>query len=85
MAKQSGSHRPSVPKAVPEEVLQDTARLEALFASIGEGVITTDETGAITRINKTALELLGRTQREVLHRHFLDVVIAVHDNGKERL
>lgn len=66
----------------PEESLHDTARLEALFASIGEGVIATDETGTITRINKVALDLLGLREREVLHSHFLDVIISVHDNGK---
>ena len=74
--------RPGGARAIPEELLQDTARLEALFASIGEGVIATDETGAITRVNKTALELLGKTQKELLHQHFLDIIIAVHDNGK---
>jgi len=67
---------------VPEESLHDTARLEALFASIGEGVIATDESGTITRINKTALELLGIREADALHKHFLNVVIAVHDNGK---
>lgn len=65
-----------------EESLHDTARLEALFASIGEGVIATDETGTITRVNKVALDLLGLREREVIHQHFLDVIVSVHDNGK---
>lgn len=69
-------------KRHPEESLHDTARLEALFASIGEGVIATDETGTITRINKVALDLLGLREREVLHHHFLDTIVSVHDNGK---
>jgi PAS domain S-box-containing protein len=69
-------------KHVPEELLQDKARLEALFASIGEGIIATDEAGNITRVNKTALELLGKRESDLLHKHFLNTVIAVHDNGK---
>lgn len=69
-------------RAILEASLQDTARLEALFASIGEGVIATDEAGNITRVNKTALELLGTRESEILHKHFLNVVIAVHDNGE---
>jgi PAS domain S-box-containing protein len=62
--------------------MQDTARLEALFASIGEGVIATDEAGTITRINQTALSLLGLRENEALHKHFLNVIISVRDNGE---
>lgn len=60
---------------------QDAARLEALFASIGQGVVTTDEKGTITRINKMGLELLGYRQAELLGKRFPDKVIAVHENG----
>jgi PAS domain S-box-containing protein len=56
--------------------------MEALFASIGEGVIATDEAGNITRVNAKALALLGMSENEVLHKHFLNVVISVHDNGE---
>src|ERR1700761_240861 len=75
-------HTSITTKKNPEPSLYDTARLEALFASIGEGVIATDETGNITRINKEALRLLGMQERDVLHKHFLNAIIAVHDNGK---
>jgi len=60
----------------------DSVRLEALFASIGEGVIATDEAGTITRINQKALDLLGFRRSEIIHKHFLSVIISVHDNGK---
>lgn len=60
----------------------DSARLEALFASIGEGVIATDENGDITRINQVALDMLGMQRRDVLHAQFLSVIIARHDNGR---
>jgi len=72
----------TVTKDILELSLQDTARLEALFASIGEGVIATDEAGTITRINKTALTFLGMTEQEVLHTHFLTTIVSVHDNGE---
>jgi len=64
-----------------EAATHNGARLEALFASIGEGVIATDETGAITRINRTACNLLGVRRTNVIGKHFLSVVISVHDNG----
>jgi two-component system phosphate regulon sensor histidine kinase PhoR len=38
---------------------------EALIASIGEGVIVTDEYGDITRINDVALEMLGYEREEL--------------------
>src|ERR1700733_10548727 len=72
----------TVTKDILELSLQDTARLEALFASIGEGVIATDEAGTITRINKTALTFLGMSEDEVLHTHFLNTIVSVHDNGE---
>lgn len=55
--------------------------MEALFASIGEGVIATDEEGTITRINQAALDLLGMKRSDVMRKHFLSVIIAVHDNN----
>lgn len=64
-----------------ETALHDTARVEALFSSMGEGIIATDEDGNITRINQVALDLLGYRRAEVLHKHFLTTIISVHDNG----
>jgi PAS domain S-box-containing protein len=66
----------------PHNINHDTVRLEALFSSIGEGVIATDELGNITRVNQKALDMLGYTRAEIMHRPFLSMVIAVHDNGK---
>jgi PAS domain S-box-containing protein len=65
----------------PKHLVGDTVRLEALFASIGEGAIATDENGAITRMNQTALRLLGLKRQDVVGKHFLSVIIAVHENG----
>jgi len=81
MAKKSDN-----PLALPlrhdtDALQQDRARLEALFASIGEGVVAADEKGTITRINQTALDLLGMRRSQAINKHFLSVIIAVHDNG----
>ncbi|HSX43558.1 MAG TPA: PAS domain-containing sensor histidine kinase [Candidatus Saccharimonadales bacterium] len=74
--------KPSHPAAPDTETTpHDTVRLQALIASIGEGVIATDEEGEITHINDTALALLGYKRREVLGEPFLSVMQAVHDNG----
>jgi len=64
-----------------EGAVRDTAQLEALFASIGEGIVATDEYGLINRINHTALELLGLRRSEVLHKRLMDVIVPVHENG----
>jgi PAS domain S-box-containing protein len=65
----------------PQEIALDSVRLEALFASIGEGIIATDETGTVTRINQVALKLLGMRRSDVMHKRFTSAIVAVHDNG----
>ncbi len=81
MAKKS-----SLPAYTPdfsshEGAIRDTAQLEALFASIGEGIVATDENGFINRINHTALKLLGLRRSEVLRKHLMEVIVPVHENG----
>ncbi len=79
MVKKSPTKPPA--EHLRESPAHDSVRLEALFASIGEGVIATDETGAITRMNQMALDLLGLTRADVMGKHFLSTIISVHDNG----
>ncbi len=57
--------------------VQEKAKTEALFASMGEGAIATDEHGVIYRINKTALNILGLTEKRALGKWFPDIVVAV--------
>lgn len=61
-------------------IREASAKIEALFASIGEGIIVTDGKGRITRINDIALELLGYHKADVLHKRFRDKIVAVYDN-----
>lgn len=60
---------------------RDKARLEALLASIGEGVIAVDEHGQINRINKAGLDMLGYKKEDVIHKHFTTTIQAAHDDG----
>jgi len=57
-------------QAATQVVAEIRAESEALFRSIGDGAITTDEFGHVTRINPTALSILGLRQDEVLGKWF---------------
>lgn len=59
------------------------ARLEALFTSIGEGVVASDENGLVTRMNRVGLKLLGVKQSEVIGRPFIDVLVSFYENGRK--
>jgi PAS domain S-box-containing protein len=55
---------------------------EALFTSIGDGAIATDEFGKITRINPTALKILGFSEREMIGAWFPKKIVSVHESGE---
>ncbi len=57
------------------------AESEAIFRSIGDGAIATDEFGHITRINPRALAILGLRAEEVLGKWFPRVIIIVNPDG----
>jgi len=58
------------------------ARIEALFASIGDGVIATDENGYISEINDAACEILGLKRSDLLGKWFPRAVKAIDEEGK---
>lgn len=62
-------------------VAEIRAESEALFRSIGDGAITTDEFGHITRINPTALSILGIKSEDALGKWFPRVVVIVRPDG----
>jgi PAS domain S-box-containing protein len=64
-----------------DQASHDRVRLEALFSSIGEGVVASDENGIITRANQTALELLGKKRSDLIGKRFIEAIVSVHDNG----
>ncbi len=56
---------------------EQQAESEAIFTSIGDGAISTDEFGRITRVNPAAQRLLGYTEKELLGTWFPKKIIAV--------
>jgi PAS domain S-box-containing protein len=66
------------PIEVPERTTyEQQAEAEALFTSIGDGAISTDEFGRITRVNPAAQNLLGYTEKELLGAWFPKKITAV--------
>ncbi len=61
---------------------EQKARAEALFYSIGDGAITTDEFGRITRINPVARRILGYNKADVLGEWFPQKIIMVDANDR---
>lgn len=62
-------------------VAEVRAESEALFRSIGDGAIATDEFGHITRINPTALSILELNAEKALGKWFPRVVVIVRPDG----
>lgn len=60
---------------------EQQAEAEALFTSIGDGAISTDEFGKITRINPAGQQLLGYTEKELLGSWFPKKIAAVTFDG----
>jgi len=53
-------------KELQEKILREKTEDEAMLASIGDGIIATDNTGKIMMVNKSACEILGFTRRELI-------------------
>lgn len=58
-----------------------SAEAEALFMSIGEGAIVTDTNARISRVNQTALRILGFSEKELIGKWFPEVIIAEDEHG----
>lgn len=66
-----------------EQLEQERARADAIFLSIGDGAIVTDEMGNISRVNHAFQELLGYEPDEILGKWYPKTIIAVNDKGEE--
>jgi two-component system sensor histidine kinase VicK len=64
-----------------KHVVEERARADALFVNIGDGAIVTDEQGTISRVNRTALDLLGLNEKHIVGKWFPKVVIACEEDG----
>lgn len=60
---------------------QIRAQANALFLSIGEGAIASDEQGRISRVNSVALQLLGFDESDLLHKPFMQVIQSSEADG----
>jgi len=58
------------------------ALTDVLFDSIGDGAVTTDEYGRITRINPIAQNILGYSEEEVIGKWFPKIFAAYTNEGK---
>lgn len=84
--KQSGGYKMPT-KRIPDysnKTLADLslAESEALFSSIGEGVIVTDSKGRISRVNQCALEILRCKESDLMHKWFPEVIVAENEQGE---
>lgn len=76
MSKQSSQAASAIPTPEHESLI---AQSEALFASMGDGAIATDEFGRIVRINKIALKILGYEEKEALGEWFPKIVVTLDE------
>ncbi len=65
-----------------QESVAERGKSEALFSSIGDGVIVTDENGRISRVNKIATDLLGYKEKELVGKWFPKVIVSVTEDNK---
>lgn len=67
--------------ASAKEAVEERTRAEILFSSIGDGAISTDELGNISRINQVALDMLGYKEKEVLGKPFFKIFKGCDEEG----
>jgi two-component system sensor histidine kinase VicK len=65
------------------DLAAEKAKADALFASIGEAVLATDEHGKIMRVNGVTLELLEYEETELVGQSYLQTVQAYDNKGRQ--
>lgn len=71
-------HSPTT--ALEQSADEQQARAEALFYSIGDGAIATDEFGRITRVNPIARHILGFNKSELIGEWFPKKIVSVSED-----
>lgn len=79
-AKRLNTTHPDL-NVAPATVAEVQAESEAIFRSIGEGAIATDEFGRITRINPSALKILGLRPEDAFGQWFPRIVPILRSDG----
>jgi PAS domain S-box-containing protein len=70
------------PQTTLQSAVEAYAQADALFSSIGDGAVATDEFGRITKINQAALDILGFKEKEVLGKWFPKALQAYDEAGR---
>lgn len=65
-----------------DRLQESRLRSEAVFQSLGEGVVVTNREGVVQRTNRRAAQLLGWKMNDMLGRSWLDVVKPSDEEGK---
>src|SRR5262245_21269138 len=65
------------------QVIEEHERLRVTLASIGDGVIVTDQRGAVTMLNAVAEQLTGWTQSEASGQQLLTVFRIISEQSRE--
>ena len=61
---------------------EERIKVEALLASLGEGIIATDKTGKITTVNHTTEKLLGWKKEELVGKQMTEIVPGLDENDE---
>lgn len=61
---------------------QQNSEADALFLSIGDGAITTDQNGNISRVNDVALQIIGKGGQNIIGSWFPGTFIATDEEGR---
>ncbi len=65
------------------KIAKEKAKDEAILTSIGDGMIVTDEHGAISKINNRAIEMLGFLENELLGKWITKTIVEINEDGSE--
>lgn len=68
---------------LPINLEEERAKLDAIFSSIGDGALSTDEEGRVVRINNKGLNLLGYTAEEVIGAWYPKIMDASDELGNK--
>ncbi len=63
------------------ELFNEKHKSDVMLASIGEGLVAHDKHERIILVNNAAIELLGYSREELIHKKFTDIVLAEDENG----
>ncbi len=68
-------------RAQAAKAREESATFDALFSSLGEGLIAINEKGHVTRVNQAALDMLGYTESELLGEWYPEKVVMVNEDN----